>query len=315
MSLEPFKYSQAWQAMIQSIQDLPEFLALQEERDRAIEDYLSKMAVQIGIASSIPGPTGATGAAGATGSTGATGAGVPVGGTTGQGLTKINATDFNTQWSDVQPLDSDLTTIAGLTATTDSFLQSKAGAWAARTIAQIKADLRPDIPVICTSGTRPGSPSTGQRIYETDTLKELTWNGTAWVIMYQPLTTFTAVRRGGTTADTKGTGGNAQNDGRYSISGGVCFFTIIFGFGTAGAAANVGGTTFDAPLAFNAAVPAFATVGSGTGVQAGARFNFQVLRDAGNTGFQLFAPAPVTSAVPGAVTNNDQWFLQGSYPI
>ncbi len=40
-----------------------------------------------------------------------------------------------------QPLDSDLTTIAGLTATTDSFMQAKAGAWAARTIAQVKTDL------------------------------------------------------------------------------------------------------------------------------------------------------------------------------
>jgi hypothetical protein len=40
-----------------------------------------------------------------------------------------------------QPVDSDLTTIAGLTATTDSFIQSKASAWAARTIAQVKADL------------------------------------------------------------------------------------------------------------------------------------------------------------------------------
>lgn len=40
-----------------------------------------------------------------------------------------------------QPLDSDLTTIAGLTATTDSFLQSKASAWTTRTPAQVKADL------------------------------------------------------------------------------------------------------------------------------------------------------------------------------
>jgi hypothetical protein len=31
--------------------------------------------------------------------TGATGAGVPVGGTTGQVLAKINATDYNTQWT------------------------------------------------------------------------------------------------------------------------------------------------------------------------------------------------------------------------
>jgi hypothetical protein len=40
-----------------------------------------------------------------------------------------------------QPLDSDLTTIAGLTATTDNFIQSKAGAWASRTVAQVKNDL------------------------------------------------------------------------------------------------------------------------------------------------------------------------------
>jgi hypothetical protein len=40
-----------------------------------------------------------------------------------------------------QPLDADLTTIAGLTATTDNFIQSKSGAWASRTVAQVKTDL------------------------------------------------------------------------------------------------------------------------------------------------------------------------------
>lgn len=40
-----------------------------------------------------------------------------------------------------QPLDSDLTTIAGLTATTDSFMQAKASAWSARTVAQVLVDL------------------------------------------------------------------------------------------------------------------------------------------------------------------------------
>ena len=40
-----------------------------------------------------------------------------------------------------QPADTDLTTIAALTATTDNFLQSKAGAWASRTVAQVKTDL------------------------------------------------------------------------------------------------------------------------------------------------------------------------------
>jgi hypothetical protein len=41
-----------------------------------------------------------------------------------------------------QPLDSDLTTISGLTATTDNFLQAKASAWASRTPAQVAADLQ-----------------------------------------------------------------------------------------------------------------------------------------------------------------------------
>lgn len=40
-----------------------------------------------------------------------------------------------------QPLDADLTTIAGLTATTDNFIQSKSSAWASRTPAQVAADL------------------------------------------------------------------------------------------------------------------------------------------------------------------------------
>lgn len=40
-----------------------------------------------------------------------------------------------------QPLDADLTTIAGLTATTDNVIQSVAGAWASRTPAQVKTAL------------------------------------------------------------------------------------------------------------------------------------------------------------------------------
>jgi hypothetical protein len=44
------------------------------------------------------GPAGNDGATGAQGPAGANGQGVPAGGTTGQVLAKINATDFNTQW-------------------------------------------------------------------------------------------------------------------------------------------------------------------------------------------------------------------------
>lgn len=42
-------------------------------------------------------------------------------------------------------LDSDLSTIAGLTATTDNFIQAKSSAWASRTPAQVGADLTSNI--------------------------------------------------------------------------------------------------------------------------------------------------------------------------
>jgi len=47
----------------------------------------------------VPGPAGPTGATGPSGPTGATGPGVAAGGAAGQVLTKINATDYNTQWT------------------------------------------------------------------------------------------------------------------------------------------------------------------------------------------------------------------------
>lgn len=45
------------------------------------------------------GPAGPTGATGATGATGPAGPGVPTGGTAGQVLSKIDATNYNTQWT------------------------------------------------------------------------------------------------------------------------------------------------------------------------------------------------------------------------
>lgn len=45
--------------------------------------------------------------------------------------------------TDVQAYDADLATIAGLTATSDNFIQSKSSAWASRTPAQVNTDLMP----------------------------------------------------------------------------------------------------------------------------------------------------------------------------
>lgn len=51
------------------------------------------------------------------------------------------STATQTALDNKQPLDSDLTTIAGLTATTDNFMVSAASAWASRTPAQAKTSL------------------------------------------------------------------------------------------------------------------------------------------------------------------------------
>lgn len=55
--------------------------------------------------------------------------------------TLSDQTDLQTALDAKQPLDSDLTTIAGLTATTDNFIVSVASAWASRTPAQVKSTL------------------------------------------------------------------------------------------------------------------------------------------------------------------------------
>lgn len=51
-----------------------------------------------------PGATGAAGSNGTNGTNGTNGQGVPTGGTTGQVLSKIDATDYNTQWQTVNLL-------------------------------------------------------------------------------------------------------------------------------------------------------------------------------------------------------------------
>jgi hypothetical protein len=62
----------------------------------------------------------------------ASGAGVPVGGTANQILSKIDATDYNTQWvtpTAYQPLDSDLTAIAAIAGARGDILFYGASGW------------------------------------------------------------------------------------------------------------------------------------------------------------------------------------------
>lgn len=56
-------------------------------------------------------------------------------------IAESQVTGLVTDLSNKQPLDSDLTTIAGLTATTDNFMIAASSAWASRTPTQAKTSL------------------------------------------------------------------------------------------------------------------------------------------------------------------------------
>jgi len=78
------------------------------------------------------GPQGATGATGANGAAGATGPGVVTGGAAGQVLSKIDATDYNTQWIDPPAIGAPAADgiLTGLALTiTGSILSVAVGTW------------------------------------------------------------------------------------------------------------------------------------------------------------------------------------------
>ena len=119
---------------------------------------------------------------------------------------------IQTQLDAKQPLDSDLTTIAGLTATTDNFIQAKSSAWASRTPTQVTADLIAFVGDAGSGGTKGlvPAPATG------DSTKFLKGDGT-WTsipgggdaLVANPLSQFaatTSAQLAGVMSDETGSG-------------------------------------------------------------------------------------------------------------
>lgn len=104
-------------------------------------------------------------------------------------------------------------------------------------------------PFVCTSSTRPGSAVrfTGQHIFETDTVREYVWNGSAWVCLYAT-GTYTPTPTG----FAVGTGGNATNTASYSFTGGSMFIQGSFVFGTSGTTLPSGQLSATLPSGFTA---------------------------------------------------------------
>lgn len=120
---------------------------------------------------------------------------------------------IQTQLGNKQPLDSDLTTIAGLTATSDNFLQAKSSAWASRTPTQVTADLIAFVGDSGSGGTKGlvPAPTTG------DATKFLKGDGTWATVSGGGITV-------GTTTITSGTNtrilyNNSGVVGEYTLTG------------------------------------------------------------------------------------------------
>jgi hypothetical protein len=167
-----------------------------------------------------------------------------------------------------------------------------------------------------TGATGPGvaaGGTTGQVLTKTSSTDYATNWQTPAASPVGAVTSFSPVRRAGGAIDAVGTGGVSW--GRYQVIGGICHFAIYWQFGTSGTVGNAGVTTFDAPVPFSSTVGLnYQPIGSGQCIQAGQRFNFQVTRDAGSYGFQLWAPAQATHTYPGGnITYNDFWQFNGWY--
>ena len=81
--------------------------------------------------------------------------------------------------------------------------------------------------LVVTSSTRPTGTAryVGQRIFESDTGRELLYDGVGWLVMYEPAQTWTV-----TTAGATG-GSVTSTDSRYYRSRGICRVETRLSFG------------------------------------------------------------------------------------
>lgn len=109
--------------------------------------------------------------------------------------------------------------------------------------------------IVCTSGTRPGSPHEGMTIYETDTDLYKHYSGSAWVTLVQPgaWTTYTPVVKGAASGSSTASL-HASSTSRYCRVGRQISWHGYVRFSAAPAAAIEGAFWLDLPVAADATV-------------------------------------------------------------
>lgn len=122
------------------------------------------------------------------------------------------------------------------------------------TASDVMTYLMNQVVIVCTSGTRPGSPSEGMTIFETDTDKYLSYSGSAWIELGKV---------GAWTTWTHGWNGTISNgtiNARYNrLFGRVIAFNLTLTWGSS-TSAPASQWTFNLPVAAQSIFSAAATV-------------------------------------------------------
>lgn len=168
---------------------------------------------------------------------------------------------------------------------------------------------------VVTSSTRPTGANryVGQRIYETDTNRELLYDGTGWVIMYEPPQTWAV-------ATTGITGGSIATTGStYQRSGGTCRIEGRLSWGATPSGVTNPVITLPFAVAFLAGNQlSFAMYdNAGTsyeGMHAGAvAASSSVALYAADGSVARVANTAITTSSPFSVGSGDVWELTGGF--
>lgn len=172
--------------------------------------------------------------------------------------------------------------------------------------------VREQVVTTCTSGTRPSSVE-GRHIYETDTDRVLFYNGTGWVILAEPLQTFTPSWTGVTV-------GNATNSGWYKRSDGWCEVAAKFTLGSTSAITGLPVITLPFTAGTGIVAPQFQGLFNDTGTS----FYSVIASPASTTTVSLYsvlasgtyaAIATTSSTVPFTWVTGDIIEFSGRFPM